>query len=795
MPAVVTAQITDLSGYKIFINPGHGGFDSNDRFIEATGFWESQGNLVKGLFLRTLLQNMNATVFMSRETNTTADDLPLSTISALANAANVDFFLSIHSNGWDGTQNRPLMLFRGYDNDPVYPQSKVMAEIMWQKVFDNGNCWTNNNPYVKGDWTFYPDWGTQGLGVLRNLTMPGVLSEGSFHDYIPESWRLLNTGFLHHESWALARSFFQFYNVTAPGHGVIAGIVRDPERSPSWYFKPGTKDQYLPVNGAVATLTPGNKTFITDNFNNGFFMFDSLPPGNYRVVASGVQGFFNDTVDITVQANMSSLAECFLVFDTTRVPALVSVTPSFSDSLYLNQEISLTFDLAMNRDSVEKYLSIIPATGLVYTWNTASTLLKIKPEVQYQPGTAYTLTLAPQACSKWKIPTGISHQYNFITTNRTSLKLRGSFPRQGSSEITLYPRVRLNFDAPLNPNLLSVCVQFSDIQGNLIARTREEIGEKDGRGYYSFELSAPLQLGATYRLTLKANLADVAGVQLGADSVITFTTRELMYPFGGVKENFDDISRFWDPETSGSTVGTNNPLTTFTASTSIKRSGTGSGRLDYVFVNDNEGVCRVFNTAKPVIGSNPSQLYLGVWVFGDLSMNSLEYWFYTQGSTNHIVFVDTIDWAGWDFRSVPFSAIAGTGDINFHSVVIRQLPGAEKTGTVWFDDAAIHTAVGIDNITGNGDGWQLTLSPNPVRDISIIHFMTPESSDISIDIVSLAGNIVFTRRLSGLDPGMHTLEFAPPGNLPNGIYLCRLTARSGGGLIRRFISMKLVVIR
>jgi hypothetical protein len=31
----------DFSDIRIYINPGHGGYDSYDRFITATGFWES----------------------------------------------------------------------------------------------------------------------------------------------------------------------------------------------------------------------------------------------------------------------------------------------------------------------------------------------------------------------------------------------------------------------------------------------------------------------------------------------------------------------------------------------------------------------------------------------------------------------------------------------------------------------------------------------------------------------------------------------------------------------------------
>ena len=61
----------DFSGIKICINPGHGGYDSNDRYIAETGFWESVGNLDKGLALRDILVGMNANIVMTRTTNTT----------------------------------------------------------------------------------------------------------------------------------------------------------------------------------------------------------------------------------------------------------------------------------------------------------------------------------------------------------------------------------------------------------------------------------------------------------------------------------------------------------------------------------------------------------------------------------------------------------------------------------------------------------------------------------------------------------------------------------------------------
>ena len=54
----------DFTGVKIYINPGHGGWDANDRNLatinfalgDTLGFYESKSNLAKGLYLRELLQ-------------------------------------------------------------------------------------------------------------------------------------------------------------------------------------------------------------------------------------------------------------------------------------------------------------------------------------------------------------------------------------------------------------------------------------------------------------------------------------------------------------------------------------------------------------------------------------------------------------------------------------------------------------------------------------------------------------------------------------------------------------------
>jgi N-acetylmuramoyl-L-alanine amidase len=791
---IVFCQSPDFTGYRLFINPGHGGNDSDDRHMLVADFWESEGNLTKGLFLREIMVNLKATVFMSRTTNTTADDLPLSSISAMANAANADFFLSIHSNGFDGSQNQPLMLFRGYDNQPVYPESKVIAGIIWDKIYEKGNCWTNSSKWVKGDWTFYPDWGTQGLGVLRGLTMPGVLSEGSFHDYIPESWRLRNPDFLHHESWAFVRALTEHENVTPVSKGLITGIVRDSLRSPSWYFKPGTKDKSLPLNNVHVRLIPGNKSYTVDSLNNGFFMFDSLSPGPYKLIFEGLEEFFKDSLEVNVNCNKTTIADICLKYDTTIVPVLLSVSPQTTDSVVFNQEFTIVFSLPMNRDSVHKALRMSPPVELSFAWDEKSTVLKFKPTVQYLSKTNYTATFLESSCSRWNVEIEAPYSFTFLTKNRTKLTLDKSFPTNGRNNISIYPQIRLMFDAPLNQSLLATGVRLTDAAGLPLSRIRELYLEKEGKGYYYFEPSEALPLNEPYKIILDQNLADIAGNTLGQTREISFTTRANPYPAGTLIESFDDISAFWDPETSGSTIGTDNPLTTFTSSTLMKISGTASGKLDYVFVNQDGGVCRTFNSDKPVIGEDASCEF-GMWVFGDLSGNVLEYWFYSSGNINQIVPVDTIDWAGWELKTIPVSSIGGSDVRSFHSMVIRQTSGGEKSGTIWFDEARLFAPTSIHEQPDHRENLNFSVYPNPFSLSGKISFTLKERAEIRLDVLSLTGNTIESLAAGELIPGDYIYIWTPGPSVQSGMYIFRLSLRMKGITVPQVITRRCVLIR
>ena len=241
------AASTNPADYKIYINPGHGGYDSDDRlmyiypiFVDVNNstlnekdgykreqsFWESVSNLDKGLRLDTILRDLGFQTKMSRKTNTTADDRSLSGISAEASNWNADFMLSIHSNAGNPS-NYILQLHSGITPGDEYglegypekvPQAicdeaRAITTLMGQNQYSNQvSCWSRE-PNIAGDKTFarkIMGW-SNGYGVMRNLKVPGTISEGMMHDYLPETYRLMNIDYKRQESFQFAKTFYTYF--------------------------------------------------------------------------------------------------------------------------------------------------------------------------------------------------------------------------------------------------------------------------------------------------------------------------------------------------------------------------------------------------------------------------------------------------------------------------------------------------------------------------------------------------------------------------------------------------------
>lgn len=375
---------TDLTGKRIYINPGHGSWGPNDRpnatipypnlastgMPDTCGFYESNTNLWKCLELRDKLEAAGAFVMMSHtqagpwpyekvdgeypdytwEAYQQLPDFekynrPLLEIADEAEANNMDYFISVHSNAaTDGnTVNYLSYFYRGNtDGTHVVPGAVDRCKRSWYHAFEcrsmDGLEPTNydtrdpeTSKHILADIDFYkssydatlPSSGktyTGYLGVLHH-GVPGFLVEGYFHTYQPARHRALNPDYCKQEGIRYYRGIVDFYGAEPDTKGYILGTVKDEHNAFThelYKYAPNTNDQYAPLNGAVVTLSTEAgevlATYQVDSCYNGLFYFPDLEPGTYKLdaVADGYKPLHRKYQTVEVVANTTSYPFLFL---------------------------------------------------------------------------------------------------------------------------------------------------------------------------------------------------------------------------------------------------------------------------------------------------------------------------------------------------------------------------------------------------------------------------------------------------------------------------------------------------
>ena len=766
-----------LFGVKICIDPGHGGHDpANDRYIPETGFWESDGNFGKALFLKDLLEDLGATVILTRLGNDDGNDISLSARRAIANSNNVDYFHSIHSNGFNGQSNYTLMLFNGTDSNPTWVDAKQMGAIMSPKIQQVHRTTAN---YNRGDVSFLGF----NLGVLNGTNMPATLSEGSFHDYIPESWRLRNDVYRKHEAWGITRAFLQYFSAGNLQTGIIAGILRDPLTTVPYYYIASTGDAKKPLNQIQVTLVPGNKTYTGDDYNNGFFIFDSLTPGAYKLYYQA-DDYLLDSSSVNVVANSTVFADKNMqLVPNPNAPTVLSYTPSMGEEgISLLENIEVQFDIRMNTSSVESAFSTTPPTSGSFTWTNDDKNLLYNPSSALDPGVEYVVTVANTAETVFGI--SLAQEFTFSFTTRSSLSLLKTYPDFNSFDISPTVEIRLKFDAPINQQSLAGTIGIYDQANNELSVFVDLTAFQNGE--IIFETQNPLDNNSTYQIRLLSGISDIEGLSLGEDIFIDFQTEQYGYTNGTILDDLEVIGTWQEPEQTGSSVGIDPASTNFTISNERYVLGSKAGKLTYEFV-DSAGVCRINNTIPIAIGTNAGSNF-GIWVFGDLSYNEIEYWFTDAGSNNIEVLVDTINWTGWKMKYLPIGDIQGTGEKQFHSMVINQTENGSLTGKLYFDGIQSEVVTSVDE---NGNtiitNYELFQNyPNPFNPSTVIRYNLPEPGLVNIKIFDVLGNEITTLLNDEKNAGSHTVEFNA-GNFASGVYFYKISSGS-------FVSIKKMML-
>lgn len=550
----------------VYINPGHGGHESDDRNVviypfaagDTSGYWESNSNLKKGFALNNCLRAKGYTTSMSRVTNDANSDLALSTIVALCNSSGADIFYAIHSNatGVPSRRNHILGLYRGPTGSPVVPNSDVLASTLMQRLQVNAAAVWTSNYQIAGDFTFYPDWNNAGLGVLRGNHAVSMLSEGSFHDYIPETYRLMNDNYCWMEGWNFSLGADDYFGYSFFDKGAVAGNIRD-NRMPRVIndFIMFGDDNREPVSNATVILMDMNDTPLdtcyTDDMYNGIYAFKMLDPGTYKIKVEQ-EHYFPQTKEVTIEANKSKYCN----FDLARVretpPEVINYSPVWHEGdapLKANTPVVFEFNWDMNTEATEAAFHIEPAVEGHFRWEDSNYRMVFEPNDAYDVNTLYTVTLDTTAEHGGGMRLQQPFTLQFKTTYRKYLEVIDIFPHQGDKVHYKNAIIELRTDSMLNNSYYYDKIVLTDKDGNALTYNRRntKTGKNtDPFGFIRIPVASTMTPGEEYTLTIYKEMSDTAGIHLPETIVNKFIAVDAgeEKPDATVIEGFEDASTF-----------------------------------------------------------------------------------------------------------------------------------------------------------------------------------------------------------------------------------------------------------
>ena len=752
--ASVSAMALDYSDLIIYINPGHGGHDqSNDRNVvvypyelgDTMGFWESKSNMDKAFRMRELLRELGATVYMSRVTNTSADDLGLETIGRLANATGADLFLSIHSNA-TGTSNRvnfPIIFYRGYDDEPVIPEAKEWARAIGENLLTNkATIWTSTNVNIRGDWSFQPTWGTQGYGVLRALTVPGTLSEGSFHDYIPETYRLLSHDYKFTEAWNYRKAVSQHFGLPGASYGAIAGRLNDSRFPRNADYKMFNDDLLETVDTAYVSLwdetgtTKLQETTSGTDFN-GIYAFRKVEPGKYMLKVSGNR-HYETTAMVEVVADEISYVNLKINKIRNTAPVVETYSPVWKEGdpgVLCNTPVVFDFNWDMDTASVKAAFSITPEIPGEITWENNNLRMVFTPSQTYQTSTVYTARLDASAKHAGGMAMEAPFELSFYTADRNYMSILGQFPKDGEKVHFDDPSIEVRFDKL--PNVTPILKQISIVDetgAKVSLYTRKMTYSKLGAeyGFFRIPFTKDLEVGKKYKMTLSNEIADKDGIPLQDSVVVNFTAVDAgEEKLGDQIEAMEDASIYALNE-QGSANVTSAKITT---DASVKLFGNASVNVAYEFpaTEGSEMLISRSTVCETKLTNNDA---VGVHVYGDLTANEVYLEVIAPEDVKYIP-VGQMDFLGWRYFEVPLTMLEGEKEYQLSGIKVVQTPSLmSRIGEFKIDNINyIKDGAGIENV----EIASVTVYPNPASELLIAN---GDGLIKSIELIAMNGTTI-----------------------------------------------------
>ncbi len=807
MASAVTAmaqpQITGLSNWSIFLDPGH----SEKENMGVYGYSEAEKVLRVGLYTKLLLETTTDidTVYIAR----TNDNIQVSLAQRtdFANRVAAAFFHSIHSNAGAATTNNVLMLWgqNGALQEKVPNGGKAMSDIMIRHLRDGMRLPSIGS---RGDCSFYGCDATRTvpyLWVNRMSNMASTLSEAGFHTNPTQNMKNMNADWKKLEAWIHFITYLDYMKIQRPRMGILNGVIRNPEDG-------------IPINGAV--VTAAGKQYTTDTFTslfnrytsnpnllkNGFYYFEDAPSGSVEVSVSAL-GFYPKTINVAMVDTFFTFADIDLISSTP--PMVVSSTPAQGTERYRRLDpIVINFSRPMNRDATIAAISIEPATTGTYAWSNNDTRLTFRAD-ELLAMTNYSVIIAASAVDKYDHEfdgnadgqAGDAYILAFSTGPDDILPpaVEAYFPVNNSFVYELRPVISITFDEVIVPEDLVkenfTLSLFSN--SNYTVDGRFATYTVKGKSVVNFFPEKKLAADRIWRYLTVAGLRDMFGNA-------TTTTRTLRFrtSFDDLSirtaESFDTgISSWWVPSQSGSTTGIV-PDSVVVASDNQRKllfSETGSSyRFKYGW-NPESAVPLVRIYTPP--GSSVrnftfnAQSLVQIYVFGDGSGTKLRFAVEDQDTGLARLEVSpwkTIDWVGWklvswDIAQEGVGSWLGNGVLNgilrMESIQLTRGESGTAFGTLWFDDLRIAERILATDLLEEQPSVlpvRVELNqnyPNPFNPSTTISFSLPESGHVELSIYSVTGQKVAEIANRTMNAGKQQVSF-DASRLASGTYIYRL---------------------
>ena len=783
------AQVTGLEGWDLFIDPGH----SQDENMGINGYSEAKEVLQVSLYLMHILNEQTDidTVYISRTNDNQSVSLYQRT--NYANTVSASWYHSVHSDASSNTNtNRTLLLWgqlnSGEPDPPVGGEemSDYMIDVLTQGMrIETTGSWGDCSFYTWSD--YCANSGGPYLYVNRNTNMPSELSEQGHHTNPAQNQLVMNAEYKKMLAYLLYWSILDYHEIQRPNINQLAGQIRDLE-------------SLEPINGAQVQV--GEVQYTTDTYEslfnqfsseeselkNGFYWFENLSEDSLEVIISA-EGFYSDT-------SIISMLDTFITFHDVQLlssqpPIITESIPSQGDTLFPAWDsIELTFSRPMDTLSVLGSVILSPQANVERFWENSTTLILTPDSLAVE--TNYVLTILDEAKDIYghyidgdeNNQEGGNYELHFRTgpADMFPPEVTNTFPENISYANEIFPIINIQFDEVLNSESnisshfsLERLLDNSSVPGDFVYYP---VGPKSSICYFPNENLNPNEI---YISRLSSGISDIFNNVIEINQSFSFETGNtdwIHYEIDNLE--IDLANHWWDPQSSGSTLGIISDSTWIETSSEVINllyDSNYSMEVNYGWnLASSEWLIRIYlsgGSPREVI-FNDSKI-MQAYVFGDGSGNSFRFCvddnLPNSSSSNHEVSPwFAIDWVGWKLVSWDMST-DGTGswigdgnldgNMRFDSFQLKYNQGQSQFGKIYIDDFRVVDNVILSTLENNFES-AVSLGrnfPNPFNSSTEISFSVQNKTFIQLSVYDIVGNKIIDLVQQNYQPGQHRVRW------------------------------------